>query len=158
MDSNRLRRCVILDVRLRKMEDDATIRQILIDSCHSSQEAQDLLDSRISDPEFLAKLIEIAEDSEDYQGDAPMQAAYYASKASAAMLINHIEALIRMFPEVNGYGGHVALAIGKTRSPEGRELIEQELGDGSRFDAWLFEKALAEYAPNQAEQDEALNP
>ena len=45
-----------------------------------------------------------------------------------------------------GFGGAlIPVALGKIKSREGKRLIEQELGDGSRFDAWLFQRALAFY-------------
>jgi len=62
-----------------------------------------------------------------------------------ALLEPYEPKLLSLLTTVNGYGGHIALALGKTRSPRGRIALLSELGDGSRFDAWLFKKALAEY-------------
>ena len=74
-----------------------------------------------------------------------MQAAYYMSKFSREMLMPYEHQLISMLPTVNGYGGHVALALSKTLSQAGKQAIVNELGDGSRNDAWLFRKALGSY-------------
>ncbi len=127
------------------MYDETEVRSLLIDSCHSSKDAQAYFDSRLSDPDLLDVLMTIATDTEDHGGDAPMQAAYYASKFSGLLLAPYEQLLITLLPHVNGFAGHVALALGKTRSTEGRDLILQALGDGSRYDAWLFHNALAEY-------------
>ena len=40
------------------------------------------------------------------------------------------------------YGARLAVALGKIGSQQGRVAILQALGDGKRFDAWLFHKAL----------------
>jgi hypothetical protein len=118
------------------------IRELLIASCHSSQAAKEYFRSRLGDAELLRLLVRIARDAEDYEGDAPMQAAYWASQYPTELLVPHEPALLEMLPIVNGYGGHVALALGKTRTSRGRAAILQELGDGKRFDAWLFHKGL----------------
>jgi hypothetical protein len=124
------------------MIDEAAIRQLLIDSCHSSAAAEKFFRCHLDDVELLALLVRIARDAEDYEGDAPMQAAYWMSQYPANLLMPHEAALLEMLPMVDGYGGHVALALGKTRSPRGREAIVQELGNGERVDAWLFRKAI----------------
>jgi hypothetical protein len=124
------------------MIDEAVIRQLLIDSCHSSAAAEKFFRCHLDDVELLALLVRIARDPDDYAGDAPMQAAYWMSQYPANHLIPHEAALLEMLPIVDGYGGHVALALGKTRSPRGREAILQELGNGERFDAWLFREAI----------------
>ena len=128
------------------MYEEATIREQLIASCRSSKEAQQYFLARLSDPELLSLLMTIALDTYDHGGDAPMQAAYFASQFSGSLLVRHEPALFGLLTSANGYGGHVALALGKTKSARGKEALVAELGDGSRFDAWLFNKALAEYA------------
>ena len=124
------------------MVDEAAIRQLLIDSCHSSSSADEFFRCHVDDAGLLALLVRIARDADDYQGDAPMQAAYWMSQYSADLLMPHEPALLEMLPIVDGYGGHVALALGKTRSPRGRAAIAKELGNGERFDAALFRDAL----------------
>ena len=61
------------------------------------------------------------------------------------MLKPHEQTLREMLPAVNGYGGHIALALGKTGSALGKQVIIEQLGDGSRFDAHLFRQALKQY-------------
>lgn len=128
--------------RLSHMLDEAAIRQLLIDSCHSSAAAEKFFRCHLDDVELLALLVRIARDAHDYEGDAPMQAAYWMSQYPGDLLVPHEAALLEMLPIVDGYGGHVALALGKTQSPRGREAIVRELGDGQRFDAWLFRQAI----------------
>jgi len=125
--------------------DEPTIREQLVASCHSSQEAALYFTSRLDDRELLSLLVKIAEDAEGHGGDAPMQAAYFASQFAGSLLAAHEPTLFRLLTEVNGYAGHIALALGKTRSMRAKAALLSELGDGSRFDAWLFEKALEEY-------------
>jgi hypothetical protein len=125
--------------------EESVIRQALISSCHSSKEAVQYFSDRIGDPALLDLLVRIAVDDAGHEGDAPMQAAYFASQFSGEELVRYEPALLALLGTANGYGGHVAVALGKTRSPRGRAAITAELGDGSRFDAWLFKKALAEY-------------
>jgi hypothetical protein len=67
-----------------------------------------------------------------------MQAAYWVSQFPSSLLRPHEPVLYEMLPIVDGYGGRVALALGKTGSQRGRAAIIEELGDGTRFDAWLF--------------------
>lgn len=125
--------------------DEAVVRRKLIESCHSSKEAHEYFVERLDDWTLLSLLMRIAEDAEDYGGDSPMQAAFYASQFSGDFLKPFEPKLLDLLTQVNGYGGHIALAIGKTKSLRGKAALESELGDGSRFDAWLFKKALAEY-------------
>ena len=127
------------------MLDEARIRDLLIGSCHSSKEAQIFFEAHRNDHEVLDLLIRIAKDEEDYGGDAPMQAAYFASQFPGHLLLPYEAELRAMLPVVRGYGGHVALALGKTKSIAGKEAILNELGDGTRFDAWLFRQALSQY-------------
>ncbi|HZK79929.1 MAG TPA: hypothetical protein VFC46_02655 [Humisphaera sp.] len=127
------------------MVDEKEIRELLIASCHSSAAAIRFFRDHLEDQNLLRLLVHIAQDADDYEGDAPMQAAYWLSESSGAVLISHEPMLFEMLPLVDGYGGSVALALGKTGSPRGRKLIQKELGDGKRFDAWLFRRALACY-------------
>jgi len=71
-----------------------------------------------------------------------MQAAFWMSQYSHGLLLPHEPAILEMLPIVDGYGGHVAHALGKTQTTRGRAAIMNELGDGQRFDAWLFRKGL----------------
>ena len=127
------------------MYDEATVRNLLIESCHSSKAAERYFLARLSDPELLALLVAIALDAEDYGGDARMQAAYFASQFSGVLLAPHEAALLELLPRADGYGGHVATALARMKSVQGKQAILAALCDGSRFDAWFFRKLLAEY-------------
>ena len=124
------------------MIDESAIRELLIDSCHSSAAADNFFRCHLDDTELLALLVQIVRDADDYQGDAPMQAAYWMSQFRGDLLMLHEASLLEMLPIVDGYGGHVALALGKTRSPRGRQAIVRELGNGERFDAWLYQQGI----------------
>jgi len=124
---------------------EATARQLLIDSCYSSQEADKELLKNLTAPEFVSLLVKITLDEEDYEGDAPMQAAYYLSKAPVELTKPFENRLRRLLPDALGYGGHVALTLGRMESAKARTVIQAELGDGARFDAWLYEEALKQY-------------
>ena len=84
----------------------------------------------MTDTELLQLLVRIARDTEGFEGDAPVEAAYWMSQYSPELLLPHEPAMLEMLPIVNGYGGHVALALGKTRTTRGRAAIVNELGDG----------------------------
>ena len=133
------------------MTPEQQIRDLLIDSCHSVIEAERYFLDRIDDPELLRLLFTIARDEHGHLGDAPMQAAYFISQHPSDMLAPYESDLMAMLPKVDGYAGHVALALGKTRSVPGRQMIlrglaeRREPADGEGFDAWLFEEALSFY-------------
>lgn len=120
-------------------------RLLLIDSCYSSKEADEELLKNLSSPEFVSLLVKIALDEDDYEGDAPMQAAYYLSKAPVDLTKPFEKQLFRLLPVASGYGGHVALTLGRMKSAEAKAIIQAELGDGARFEAWLFIEALKQY-------------
>jgi hypothetical protein len=131
------------------MYDEANIRDQLIASCHSADDARLFFLSRLNEPELLFVLIKIALDAQDHGGDAPMQAAYFASQYPGSLLARYEPELYGLLTAAAGYGGHIALALGKTKSVRGKSALVAELGDGSRFDAWLFKEALAEYGQSQ---------
>jgi hypothetical protein len=90
-------------------------------------------------------LIRIAKDDDDHGGDAPLTAAFYVAEFPAPMLQSYEQTFREMLPVVNGYGGSIALALGKTKSAAGRQMIIEQLGNGTRFDADSFRRALKEY-------------
>lgn len=94
------------------MYEESVIRQALISSCHSSKEAVQYLSERTGDPVLLELLIRIAVDDGGYEGDAPMQAAYFASQFPAEQLALYEPALLALLGAANGYRGHVAVALG----------------------------------------------
>jgi hypothetical protein len=127
------------------MIDEGHIRELLIESCHSSADANRFFKSHLNDAELLECLVNIAVDAEDYGGDAPMEAAYWVSEFPAALIKKHEKELIAVLSSADVNGSLIALALGKTQSLMAKPLILAELGDGQRYDAWLFRKALAYY-------------
>ena len=132
------------------MISEQVIRQLLIDSCHSSKEAESLILSNLASDEFIALLVRIAIDEDDFEGDAPMQAAYYLSKAAPELLQPFEPQLLSLLTSANGFGGHVALALGRMHSRQAEPIIRSELGDGKFPSAWLYEEALKNYVPPNA--------
>lgn len=124
---------------------EATVRRLLIDSCHSSERAGKAILDSLSSSEFVSLLVKIALDEDDYQGDAPMQAAYYLSQAPVELLLPFESQLLNLLPTANGYGGHIALTLGRMKSPLAKPVIITGLGNGERFDSWLFKEALSRY-------------
>jgi hypothetical protein len=94
-------------VRL-KMISEETARQLLIDSCHSSSDSKQRILSELNSPEFVALLGRIAVDAQDRQGDAPMQAAYFLTVASPALIRPHETELLGILTTADGYSGSVA--------------------------------------------------
>jgi len=129
------------------MFDETDIREKLIASCHSSVEAQAFFKAHLEDAELLKMLVSIAQD--DRGGDAPMQAAYWVSEYPSHLLQPYEPVFYQLLPLADWAFGHIALALGKTRSVRGRNLILAQLGNGERFDAWLYEKALAYYGEQE---------
>lgn len=127
------------------MISEETTRQLLIESCHSSREADEKLLGHLSSSEFVSLLVKIALDEDDYQGDAPMQAAYYLSQAPVTLAKPFEKKLIGLLTAANGYGGHIALTLGRMRSDTAKPVITEELENGERFDAWLYKEALKQY-------------
>jgi hypothetical protein len=65
-------------------------------------------------------LVKIAVDADDRQGDAPMQAAYFLLQASPAHTRSHEKPLLALLSTADGYGGHVARALGRMKSREAK--------------------------------------
>jgi len=124
---------------------EAEIRKLLIDSCHSSKDADEELLKMLSDPKVISLLIEIALDEMDHGGDSPMQAAYYLSQAAVERIQSHEEELINILSADLPYSGHAALALGRMQSKKAHPIIVSELGEGGFPSAWLYEEALAKY-------------
>jgi hypothetical protein len=131
------------------MADQTAIRELLIQSCHSSDDADAQLRSQLDDTDFIACLVLIALDRDDFGGDAPMQAAYYLAKSSPSLLMPHANTLVETLPiaDDRGYAGHLSIAIAKTNADSARSFIEQAANDSERFNAWLFREALSHFNP-----------
>ena len=95
--------------------------------------------------EFVSLLVRIAVDEDGYEGDAPMQAAYFLSETSPEYTRPHESALLRLLTAANGCAGHVALTLGRMQSSSARPIIESALQEGEFVGSWLYEKALAHY-------------
>jgi len=123
------------------------IRRMLIETCYSSKMTEQYFLDRLSEADLLALLVKIAVDEEGYLGDAPMAAAHFVAQFPKEMLGPYEPTLFNLFPEADdsGYGASVAIALAKTGSRRGRQLIIEQLGDKSRNDARFFQQALAEY-------------
>jgi hypothetical protein len=131
------------------MISEAKVRKGLIDSCHSSAEAETELMTLLSSPDHIALLVKIEMDDDDYQGDAPMQAAYFLSQASPSLTRPFEHQLFALLPTANGYGGHIALTLGRMKSALAKDVIRSELSAGQFPSAWLYEKALQEYGADK---------
>jgi hypothetical protein len=120
-------------------------RRLLIEACHSSEEAAQRILAELPSSEFVALLVQIAVDAGDYQGDAPMRAAYYLSLASPALMKPHESELLDLLSTADGYAGSVALALGRMRSVAAKPVIAQMLAQGY-WPADAYRKALSCYA------------
>jgi hypothetical protein len=122
-----------------------TTRQLLIDSCHSSEAAERRILAELSSPAFVDLLVQIAVDADDYQGDAPMTAAYYRSLVSPALTKPHEPALLALLTAADGYSGSIALTLGRMQSLPAKPVIAQMLAQGS-WPIETFRQAIACYA------------
>ena len=134
-----------MPVPLDFMISEPEIRQLLIDSCHSSADAERRLLRELELEEFVGLLVHIAIDADDYQGDAPMQAAYFLSKAAPSHLQPYETVLISLLESTNGYAGSIALALGRMKSSEAKPIINQCLVEGW-WPEHLYREALSAYA------------
>jgi NaMN:DMB phosphoribosyltransferase len=122
---------------------DAALRELLILSCHSCAEAASCFLQHGQDPELLARLVKIAIDEDDHQGDAPMEAAYLVERYPAAMMPAHAAALLRGFPVLEaGYNDALAVALAKTKHPAAQERIADAHRRGL-LDRAALERAVA---------------
>ena len=118
------------------------LRQLLIDSCHSVTLAENRILTELESADFIAQLVFIAIDALDYQGDAPMQAAYFLSTTNPSLVTPHEAELRSLVETADGYSGSIAVALGRMRSPLAKPLIEKRAREG-----WgqQYDKALALY-------------
>jgi hypothetical protein len=123
---------------------EAETRQLLIDSCHSSTEAEERILRELQSREFVSLLVDIAVDAADYQGDAPMQAAYFLSKAPPSLVQPHETALLALLESADGYAGSVALMLGRMKSQQAKAVIEQRLAEGW-WPEHLYKEAMSCY-------------
>ena len=128
------------------MISETTLRQLLIDSCYSSIEADKQILEHLESPEFISLLVKITVDAEDYEGDAPMQATYYLSMASPELTHNHETELLALLPIAPGYSSGVALTLGRMKSELAKPIITEMVAKGC-WPIETFQKALSCYEP-----------
>ena len=124
---------------------ESNLRKVLIESCHSSEEADKYMMSILNSEDIVEQLVNIALDKNEIGGDAPMQAAYYLSQSAPMSLFSYEKILIELLQDSKPYNGHIALALGRMGSTKAKKLIEKELGDGEFVGSWLYEEALICY-------------
>ena len=117
-------------------------RKLLIEACHSSSAAEQHILGELQSPEFIGLLVCIAVDADDHQGDAPMTAAFYLSKASPTLTKQHEAALVSLLATADGYTGSVALVLSSMKSLEAKPLIARMAAEGYGHP---FPEALARY-------------
>ena len=123
---------------------EAEARQLLIDSCAVTSEAEHRILGELQSPEFVNLLVHIAVDADDYEGDAPMQAAYFLTKASPELTRTHESALLTLLHTAQGYAGSVALVLGRMKSQQAKPFIIQAVAEGW-WPEHFFKEALACY-------------
>ena len=122
-----------------------TTRQLLIESCHSSLAAEQRILAELSTPAFVELLVQIAVDADDFQGDAPMTAAYYLSRAEPSLTKPYEPDLLALLTTADGYSGSIALTLGRMQSLLAKPTIEQMFAQGC-WPIETFRQAVACYA------------
>jgi hypothetical protein len=139
-----LHRRPLMQMSLDFMMEESLARQLLIDSCYSSSEAEQRIRVELLLPEFVETLVRIAVDEDDYEGDAPMQAAYFLSEAPLFLIRPHESELLRLLTTADGYKCWVAIALGRIKSPEAKPVILRMVEEGLS-PPHLFEQAVGFY-------------
>ncbi|MEN3111988.1 hypothetical protein ACFONG_19460 [Uliginosibacterium paludis] len=120
------------------------VRQLLIDSCAVTSEAERRILAELQSPEFITLLVHIAVDADDYEGDAPMQASYFLTKALPSLTRPHEAELLKLLHTAQGYAGSVALVLGRMKSLEAKPFIAKAVADGW-WPEHFFQEALSCY-------------
>ena len=109
------------------MFDKNTIRELLIDSVHSKNQAKDFFNSKLTNKELLDVLVEIAID--DYSGDARMEASYWSSKFEPELLKNIEGQLLKIqSDELDNIACHAFVALARIKSKDGlRYIIDKRI-------------------------------
>lgn len=130
-----LQRCIMID--------ETKARQLLIDSCHSSAEAEHCISQELNSAEFIGVLVRIAVDADDYQGDAPGAAAHFLSQAEPTLVKPYEYPLVALLESADGYAGSIALILGRMRSAGAKAVIEHRIAEG--WPEHLYKQALSFY-------------
>ncbi|HCC07588.1 MAG TPA: hypothetical protein DEP72_05455 [Clostridiales bacterium] len=98
------------------------IRELLIDSVHSKDDAKDFFTGNLESPKLLNTLVEIAID--DYSGDARMEASFWISKFETSLLKNIEEKLIKIqCDELDSIACHAFISLARIKSKDGLKYI-----------------------------------
>ena len=111
------------------MYDFQDVRELLIDTMHSNEQANKYFITKSNDKEMLKMLVRIAIDEEDHSGDAPMAAGNYIYQYPADWLAEYedvfIYILLREYSDVRTED--IAMALARFKSVKAKPLIENEI-------------------------------
>ncbi|RJG25502.1 hypothetical protein [Paenibacillus thiaminolyticus] len=126
------------------MYDKDLIRDLLIDSTHSIQEANTFFQERLNDKALLDILVEFALD--DYSSDASMTASYWISNFTENLLLTiEDKLLIIQEYELDNISVHAWIALGKIKSKKGLiYLIEKRISPNLSWEAEALKHHLKE--------------
>lgn len=127
------------------MYDKDLIRDLLIDSTHSIQEANIFFQERLNDKALLDILVDFALD--DYSSDASMTASYWISNFTENLLLTiEDKLLILQEYELDNISVHAWIALGKIKSKKGLiYLIEKRISPKLSWEAEALKHHLNEY-------------
>ncbi|WGU92395.1 hypothetical protein QJQ58_17610 [Paenibacillus dendritiformis] len=127
------------------MYDKDLIRDLLIDSTHSIQEANTFFQERLNDKVLLDILVDFALD--DYSSDASMTASYWISNFTENLLLTiEDKLLILQEYELDSISVHAWIALGKIKSKKGLiYLIEKRISPKLSWEAEALKHHLNEY-------------
>jgi len=127
------------------MYDKDLIRDLLIDSTHSIQEASAFFQERLNDKALLDILVDVALD--DYSSDASMTASYWISNFTDNLLLTIEEKLLILQDyELDNISVHAWIALGKIKSKKGLiYLIEKRISPKLSWEAEALKHHLDEY-------------
>ncbi|EPY12848.1 hypothetical protein [Paenibacillus alvei] len=126
------------------MYDKDLIRDLLIDSTHSIQEANTFFQERLNDKALLDILVDVALD--DYSSDASMTASYWISNFTENLLLTIEEKLLILQDyELDNISVHAWISLGKIKSKKGLiYLIEKRISPKLSWEAEALKHHLNE--------------
>ena len=111
------------------MYDFQDIRELLIDTMHSNEDAIQYFVTKLNDKEMLKLLVRIAVDDEGYGGDAPVATGDYIHQYPVEWLVEYedvfLSILRREYSDVRTED--IAIALAKFGSAKAKPLIEGEI-------------------------------
>ena len=131
------------------MYQEPDIRELLIETCYSNEQACAFFEERLEDDALLEILVSIAIDEDDYGGDAPMASGDFIPRYPAESLKKYEQQFLGILESEWASVRHedIALALAKINSNQGKVLTQKwltELGEGPRYEK--FKKAFEQYA------------